>query len=225
MSASKCQISIAAALLVLSGLVCLYIHFTVVKELQLEVEQKKQEIKVENMLQAKRKQKQKPVVATTGNTQFMLQKLPTKPLLDQYILDLANAESISGAVIQSTVIQEGAGAVVPAGGMKEGKVTEAKLKPIPIVLSVEVKYTAYEQLQSFIDTMENMARITHVQSIDFKGREEIVSADMTQEPYKCTITLATYYVPAKELEQNVTQLELPSLCKDRSNPLEPQVCK
>jgi type IV pilus assembly protein PilO len=225
MNASKRQISIAVALLLLSGLVCLYIYFAVVKELQLEIEQAKQEIKVENTLQAKRKQKSKTVAANEGNTQFMLQKLPTRPLLDQYILDLTNAESISGVVIQSTVIQEGVGASVSAKGTKEGKITEAQLKPIPVVLNVEVKYTAYEQLQSFIDTVENMARITHIQGIDFKGREEIVSADMMQEPYKCTVTLATYYVPAKELDQDVSQFELPALCKDRNNPLEPQVCK
>ncbi|MFX3623028.1 MAG: type 4a pilus biogenesis protein PilO [Ectobacillus sp.] len=214
---SKKQLFLSFLAFVLMIFVFVYIYFAVVQPLHLEKEQLQQELAMQRVAVAGAKERPKSSEAGTQADYMLQKKLPVKPLVEQYMLDLEKAEGLSGVVILNVALQE------EDATTKTDKQTEAA---VPLTFKLVVKYTVYEQLQAFLKAVEEMPRITYVQGIQFKGREEIVSANARQEPYEGTLTVTTYYMPAlEELEEGAPKLELPPLCKDRTNPIEPQPCR
>lgn len=216
---SKKQLLLFMTGLLVAGLLFTYMYFAVLQPDQLNRKQLDEELKTEKAIQASSLQKKTADGASL--TDYMQKQLPVKPMLDQYILDLAKAEGLSGVTIQAVALQDTN--TVPASS--EQRKTANGAAPVPLMLTVEVKYDVYEQLQTFLKEVEELPRVTYVQGIDFKGREEILSPNTKQESYSCTLTLTTYYMPLKDLEKGTPDIELPPLCKERTNPIEPQSCK
>jgi type IV pilus assembly protein PilO len=213
---SKKQLLIFSAGIILLGLISVYVYFAVIQPAELKRDQANLDLKTERALQKSQSQKKTSDGGTL--TDYMQKQLPSLPLVDQYILDLTKAEEVSGVIIENAAFQDGAAPKETEKG--------ASSAPVPLTLNVEVKYDVYEQFYAFLKEVEDLPRITSVQNIDFKGRDEILSPDTKQNSYSSTLTLVTYYMPTvKDAEKRTSDLELPPLCKDRTNPIEPQVCK
>ncbi|WP_028399375.1 type 4a pilus biogenesis protein PilO [Ectobacillus panaciterrae] len=217
---SKKQLLLFMTGLLIAGLLFTYIYFALLQPVQLNRQQLNKELKTEKAIKANSLQK-KAADDGASLTDYMQKQLPVKPMLDQYILDLTKAEGLSGVTIQAVALQD----TNTVQASREQQKTANGAVPVPLMLTVEVKYDVYEQLQTFLKEVEELPRVTYVQGIDFKGREESLSPDAKQEPYSCTLTLTTYYMPLKDLEKGTPDIELPPLCKERTNPIEPQSCK
>ncbi|WP_379969038.1 hypothetical protein [Ectobacillus sp. sgz5001026] len=228
----------------------LLVYFVWIKPAELKVTQTEQQLKTEQLLLARVVQPGQTDKVSNGTSDFVLKQLPVKPLVDEYMLELTKAEGISGVTIRNITLQETAQTNGTANSTNTNGATgttttqsttnqtnntatqastnqkQATSAPVPITLNIDVQYNVYEQLQSFLKELEGMQRITYVQGIAFQGRDEVTQPNTKITPYHCILQIAVYYMPSmKDLEQGVPSIQLPPLCKNRSNPVEPQQCK
>lgn len=231
----------------------LAVYYVWIKPAELKVTQTEQQLKTEQLLLTKVTQTGQTDKASTGTSDIILKQLPVKPLVDQYMLELTKAEGISGVTIRNITLQETTQTTATTNSTGTTGTTgttssttqsttnqtststatqastnqkQAASTPVPITLNIDVQYNVYEQLHSFIKELEGVERITYVQGIAFQGRDEITQPNTKVTPYHCILQIAVYYMPSmKDLEQGTPSIQLPPLCKNRSNPVEPQQCK
>ncbi|WP_416825541.1 hypothetical protein [Ectobacillus polymachus] len=251
---SRNQLSIFFfSLLLMIGLYVL-VYFAWIKPADLKLSETEQELKSEQLLLAKTQQPVQTDKGNTGTSDIVQKQLPVKPLMDEYMLEIIKAEGISGVVLRNITLQDTpqttgnntntsnantSSANGNSGGNQAAQsntqsntnntnntTQKTTSTPVPITLNIEVQYNVYEQLQSFIKELEGLQRITYVQGISFQGRDEIVEPNMKTKPYNCILQVKIYYMPSmKDLEQSAPSIQLPPLCKNRTNPVEPQQCK
>lgn len=244
-SRNQLTIFLLSLLIIIGSYLAVYVVW--MKPAELKVTQTEQQLKTEQLLLTKVTQTGQTDQASTGTSDIILKQLPVKPLVDQYMLELTKAEGISGVTIRNITLQETTQTTAAANstgttGTTTGTTssatqsttkqtttstaTQAASAPVPITLNIDVQYNVYEQLHSFIKELEGMERITYVQGIAFQGRDEITQPNTKVTPYHCILQIAVYYMPSmKDLEQGTPSIQLPPLCKNRTNPVEPQQCK
>ncbi|HYK74641.1 MAG TPA: type 4a pilus biogenesis protein PilO, partial [Pseudoneobacillus sp.] len=187
-------------------------------------------------------QKQKSGLQGTidENTEFLQKRLPVKPLLEQFILDLEKAEIFSDSLIQqmnfgATGDEETNSTMDQALGLSykrndgtevsaeavEGEVAEplpSGVVKIPVNLSIQSP--SYFDLEKFLDTIENLDRIVTVESINFSGQPEITELQQEQQPITYQVTLSLYYLPGLvDLQNELPQIETGEPA-NKSNPLQ-----
>lgn len=244
-SRNQLTVFLLSLLIIMGSYLAVYVVW--IKPAELKVTQTGQQLKTEQLLLTKVTQTGQIDKASTGTSDIILKQLPVKPLVDQYMLELTKAEGISGVTIRNITLQETTQTSAAANstgttGTTTGTTssatqsttkqtttstaTQAASAPVPITLNIDVQYNVYEQLHSFIKELEGMERITYVQGIAFQGRDEITQPNTKVTPYHCILQIAVYYMPSmKDLEQGTPSIQLPPLCKNRTNPVEPQQCK
>jgi type IV pilus assembly protein PilO len=154
-------------------------------------------------------------------------KLPTKPLVDQFILDLEQAEVVSDSFISKISFENEEGVnnseeIEMSEGKKEENATSDPSLPKGIEknsVNLEVTSPSYYQLERFIETLEKLPRIVKVESISFTGSPEVTSANQSIEPLNYTLTVSIYYYPKlEELQKKIPELEIPEP-KMKTSPL------
>jgi type IV pilus assembly protein PilO len=154
-------------------------------------------------------------------------KLPTKPLVDQFILDLEQAEVVSDSFISKISFENEEGVndseeIEMSEGQKEENATSDPSLPKgieKISVNLEVTSPSYYQLERFIETLEKLPRIVKVESISFTGSQEVTSVNHSIEPLNYLLTVSTYYYPKlEELQKKIPELEIPEP-KRKTSPL------
>lgn len=231
---SKGQLLFLFGFLLVVTLCLVYTYFSYFQTIELQKEQLQSDLKLQNALLSKAKEETDAGQSDKSAASLLKEQLPTSPLVDQYMLDLEKAEGIAGLTIQNIVFQDTKQSLIVENEDDETKTDNTKQNttqqanasaPTVIKWTVDVKFDVYEQLQAFLKELEKMNRLTTIQNIEFSGRSEILSASVQQEPYTSIISLVTYYVPnAAESSKQAAEIDLPPLCKERTNPIETQVC-
>jgi type IV pilus assembly protein PilO len=155
------------------------------------------------------------------NTEFLQERLPVQPLIDQFILDLEKAELLSNSIILQIGFggesQTGEGTNSPEDSVTDGlevnndsvntdpqtgETLSTPVSTIPVSLTVESP--TYFDLEQFLHTLENLERIVTVESISFSGQSE---QQVPSAPINYQVSLSLYYMPGLDDLQN----ELPKI--------------
>ncbi|MFD1736029.1 LysM peptidoglycan-binding domain-containing protein [Bacillus salitolerans] len=92
-------------------------------------------------------------------------------------------------------------------------------------VNLTVESPTYFELEAFIAALENLPRITKIDSLTFAGIKEIVTTENKPEKLTYTLTVSTFYFPKlEELKSQLPPLEVPSPSQ-KVNPLVPVVPK
>lgn len=212
-----------------------------IQPLRSSVQQKETELENQQKLLAVVQSRDIKTTGELKESSVQLQKqIPVKPLIEQFIIDLEMAETVSNSqILQISFNDEGAAgtensaeptveqATPPADTTQnavegsEGVPKPAGIKEITLDLSIESK--SYFDLEKFIETLEGLDRIVEVKSIDFSGPPEVTSigADTGSEQSKTPfhLVLSIYYYPGLEdLEEELPEIETETPA-NKSNPL------
>lgn len=173
---------------------------------------------------------QKTAVKTSHQLQ---KKLPVLPLLEQVFLTLEKAEIVSNSVIESYKLRE----EDDASGSESGETTEIDLSEtnqqddgqtasdkekndaLPdhlksVTIDLTVNTTSYENLLTFLATIEKNERITTIDQISVQQPEEDETDVITYQ-----VTLSAYYAEGfQELEGEAPKAAVPE-AGGSNNPL------
>jgi type IV pilus assembly protein PilO len=201
------------------------------KQQSLETEQKLLEVVTQNKVD--------DTVKVVEDTRELQKKVPVKPLLEQFILDLEKAETVSRSVISSmsfsedaevtivtteapaenatTTDQSGATTQEAAATTTDQPTASNGLKKLTVSLNVESP--TYEDLEKFIETLESLKRIVVVESISYSGGEEITSLEQETVPLTYSLTISAYYLPTlDDLIAELPKIDAPAPA-NKKNPL------
>lgn len=243
---SKKETVILTLVILLSFAVISFFYFMLIKPEQETLRGVETKLVSEEALlagvEAKIENKQK--VDSEGTLQLQ-KKLPVDPLVEQFLLDLEKAETISGSFITSmdfgdenvetasTVVDD---YIEEAQGNenKEEEVEsdddEAKTEEIPegvkslsVLLTVEAP--TYFELEAFLSALEQSNRITMVDELNFSGNKEVITTEDVPDKLTYTVRVTTFYYPKlEELKEQLPSLDVPDP-SEKMNPLVPVVPK
>ncbi|WP_010678293.1 hypothetical protein [Bacillus timonensis] len=171
------------------------------------------------------------------NATALQKKVPIKPLLEQFLLNLEQAETVSNSFITSMTFNDdnnGATTTESIAEVENESVVESQnennadnheanlpagVKKLTAFLTVQSP--GYFELEQFIHSLENFERITKVEQIAFSGFPEIVSTNQGTDMLTTTLTISTYYYPdLEELIEFDPELDAPGP-SNKNNPLVP----
>ncbi|WP_442595249.1 type 4a pilus biogenesis protein PilO [Neobacillus sp. D3-1R] len=222
-------------------LLFIMLYFNYLQPLMADVDSRQQQLKAnEKLYETVQKQKSGLKGSIEENTEFLQQRLPVKPLMDQFILDLEKAEILSNSLIQSmsfgskgedetnsTMDQalgltyqrnDGTEVTEDAAESEISETLPSGIVKIPVNLSI--KSPSYFELEKFLDTVENLDRIVMVESINFSSQPEITDLQQEQVPLIYQVTLSLYYLPGLvDLQKELPQIETGEPANKR-NPLQ-----
>ncbi|RAP74743.1 hypothetical protein [Paenibacillus montanisoli] len=235
-----------ALLFVLLGVAFAMTYSFVIHAPSKELEQTKQQLEQEKQLLAavdERLVKQQGELQSTLNLQ---RKLPVEPLIDQYLLDLEKVELLSGSQLQNIGISEGDAAALFAnpnaaaaanvqtdtGGNQEAQGTTQEAQPQAeqtpdasavkrLTFSLSVNTPDYSHMLKFVKKLEELQRVSKIDSFSFTGGQESAGAVPGGSGMKFTVTVSTFYVSQMdELKNGLPWVEYPKPA-NKSNPLLP----
>jgi type IV pilus assembly protein PilO len=168
-------------------------------------------------------------------------KLPVEPVLEQFLLDLEKAETVSGSFITSMsfgeegtdeatnlveeYIQEAQGSTNAEEESVEENLTEdgipGGIERLTVNLTVEAP--SYFELEAFLKAIEETRRISKIDELSFSGNEEAISTNTRPEKLTYSLTISTFYYPRLvELKDQLPPLEIPNPSQ-KMNPLVPLI--
>ncbi|KMJ60306.1 hypothetical protein AB685_05685 [Bacillus sp. LL01] len=217
----------SCVLLIVLGIAGFYYLSYAPKEARAEQLQEEKRIE-EQLIQVLEQQEE--TANATGNTTVELQrKIPVTPYLEQLILELEKAEVLADSRILS--MSFGEGEFLPASNTleeyeniheeEEGTVQEEAylpegLKKLTVNLSVESD--VYEDLTTFLSSLEKLTRITQIESVSFSGQPEVTSTEQEMGPLTYSVTLSAFYHPElNDLMEDLPPLSVPEP-SNRTNP-------
>lgn len=222
-------------------------------------------IEIEEKLSASyEKRGQGSQTAIIQDSSELQKKVPVKPVLEQFLLDLEQAEVVSNSFISSmsfgnadmpiqnqdqaaqntngtTVAEQqdqqqsesgqqgpfsGAGQADEAAQIQNGATSASEqtkqdvTTPPPaelpagmkrLTVNMTVQSPDFYAMIKFLQTIEDLERITKIDSIAFVGKQEVTTLDQeTSKALTFTITLSTFYHPGlQELEDELPPFETP----------------
>ena len=194
-------------------LLFLLLYFSLLKPIQIETARLENDLATERQLlevvQSKVRQTQDQTVESTVELQ---KKVPVKPIVEQFLLDLEKAEVVSNSFITNM----GFGAVeVTDQSTSEEYVestqddnedeTKGENQPsaaiqLPqgikkLTVNLSVQSPDYYAMEQFINTLETQTRITQIENLAFSGQEEITSVEQEIGPIAFTLSVSTFYLP------------------------------
>lgn len=246
-SRQKITISLSLAVVLLVLIIGYYYWFRLLP-LKERVEGLTQSIKSEELQVSQLEKEPKSTgEALTDQTAFLQQKLPVAPLLDQFILDLEKAEISSGSLITSFTFNEkqsvsqneavsesenklaeelSADLSFQKDYTKDESASEPRKFFFPegierLTVSMIVEAHSYFELEAFIKAIEDLQRVTKIDSLAFTGNREVREAGKTVNKLIYSVTVSAFYYPAlEELKDQLPKYELPSPA-NKTNPLYP----
>ncbi|MEH7304947.1 hypothetical protein [Neobacillus drentensis] len=178
---------------------------------------------------------------STVDTSVLQNKVPVRPLQEQFILDLEKAENVSNSKISAMSFSKDTDASSTSNQMNTENTNAAQtstdpndanssienkqkaptvpegLKKLSVQLSVESP--TYEDLEKFIETLESLQRIVVVEAITYSGGEEITSLSQTEQSISYSLTASAFYMPGLEdLEDELPEIDAPEPA-NKDNPL------
>ncbi|WP_342474966.1 type 4a pilus biogenesis protein PilO [Weizmannia sp. FSL K6-0777] len=160
----------------------------------------KSEQQVLSSLQSK---KQQSPELQLGNVVSLMRKIPAKPLAEQVLLQFRMAEALSGSRITETDAQQDSAGTsgseeatqsttsgTSSGTQQKTDVLPAGVKKLSYTLKVESD--SYKSMKTFLQTIENLPRITVIESLNFSPGEGAPGSSGLQY----TVTVSTFYYPA-----------------------------
>ncbi|KPB05533.1 hypothetical protein [Bacillus sp. CHD6a] len=203
----------SCVLLIVLGIAGFYYLSYAPKEVRAEQIQQEKAIE-EQLIQVLEQQEETAQV--NGSTTVELQrKIPVTPFLEQLILELEKAEVLSDSTIVN--MSFGEAEFVPASTtleeyetmhdeevetVEEEAYLPEGLKKVTVNLSVESE--VYEDLSTFLSSLESLTRITQIESVNFTGQPEVTSTEQELQPLTYSVTLSAFYHP--ELEDLIEEL-------------------
>jgi type IV pilus assembly protein PilO len=230
-------------------LVIVYGQFLKLTPLKSDVSMKEQSLNTEQkLLEVVTQKKVDETTQVVEDTRELQKKVPVKPLLEQFILDLEKAEIVSKSVISSMSFTKDADVVLatetPADqagatgqetatppaqtGEATQEAADASGQPAAapvsnglkkLSVSLSVESPTYEDLEKFIKTLESLERIVVVETISYTGGKEITSLDLELEKLQYSITVSAYYLPTlDDLIAELPKIDAPAPA-NKKNPL------
>lgn len=228
-------------------LLIVFAQFIKLTPLKSDVNMREQSLKTEQkLLEVVTQNKVDDTAKVVEDTRELQKKVPVKPLLEQFILDLEKAENVSNSVISSMSFSKDAEVtIVTTETTTENTTTDQStttaqeapttqetpastdqatappasngLKKLSVSLSVESP--TYEALEKFIKTLESLERIVVVESISYSGGKEITTLEQEKEPLAYSLTISAYYLPTlDDLVAELPKIDAPEPAK-KKNPL------
>lgn len=216
----------SCVLLIVLGIVVFYYLTYAPKEARATQLQEEKRIE-EQLIQVLEQQEE--IATATGNTTVELQrKIPVTPYLEQLILELEKAEVLSDSKIvnmsfgegeflpASTTLEEYENMHEEEGVIQEETYLPEGLKKVTVNLSVESE--VYEDLTTFLTSLESLTRITQIESLSFSGQPEVTSTEQELEALTYSVTLSAFYHPElNDLVDDLPPLSVPEP-SNRTNP-------
>jgi type IV pilus assembly protein PilO len=205
-------------------LIFVFVYFQYLQPLKTTFQNKENQFhSAQQSYQAILSQQTEDTDAVVENSQFLQRRLPVEPLLNQFILDLEKAETMSNSLILNMGFgeqekDEETESTALFGLEEQSESTNSEvttdnalptgINKISVTLSIQSQ--SYFDLEKFIETIENSDRIVTVESINFSGASEVTSIDQVGQsiqPLNYQVLLTLYYMPGLEDLQN----ELPKV--------------
>ncbi|MBW8350204.1 hypothetical protein K0H71_12220 [Bacillus sp. IITD106] len=152
----------------------------------------------------------------TVESSFSLQKkVPVKPLMDQFILDIEKAETVSNVFIKDMGITEGDQPIDEGqeqseiSMQEENKDQPSKLEKVTVSLSLDAEN--YFDFEAFLKYLESQSRIVQVEQISVEAPGERIHADEENQPLHFNVTISAFYFPElKDLIDQVPKMDSPA---------------
>jgi type IV pilus assembly protein PilO len=213
-------------------------YFIFIQPLKTNVQQKETELETQQKLLEVFETREIETPVELAQSSVNLQKhIPVKPLLEQFIIDLEMAETVSNSQILSVSFSdEGTGetettpttdtTTQATGDTDTGTTNESQtiqkpegIKEITIDLMIESE--SYYDLEKFIETLEKLDRIVEINSVSFSGPAEISSVGTGTDQTKTSfsLSLSIFYFPKlQDLVEELPEIETEPPA-NKSNPL------
>jgi type IV pilus assembly protein PilO len=207
--------------ILISILIYLFVYFNFLQPLKTNLKSLDNQYKMaEQSYESVINQKTDVKETVIENSQYLQKRLPVEPLLNQFILDLEKAETMSNSLItnmsfgtgnegnQSNVDEEGQ---TLEQNEANTDLTNESVQPAgieKITVNLLIQSPSYFDLEKFIDTIENLERIVTVESINFSGSSEVTSLGELQQPLNYQVSLTLYYMPGLEdLQKDLPKID------------------
>lgn len=215
-----------------------------------KLEQLNQSIETEEKILASFENKQPSKSKIYQDSRVLQQKVPVKPIVEQFILDIEKAEIVSKSFIKTMSFSDAD--ITPEqqqaenngqatdnhsnneNGTNESQNEKSGEHAVPnqpsgsfpegmkrVIVNLSVESPDYYAMESFLQTIEDLERITKIDSLSFSGPEERTSLEGIDEEEKLTysLTISTFYHPGlEELYEEVPPFDIPEP-GHKTNPL------
>lgn len=171
---------------------------------------------------------------TFESTETLQKEIPVQPLVEQLLLDIEKAETLSGSLVSNmdfsdSEIEEKSAEetlVESLEANEEGTTEQEKEKtniPMPagmkkttVVLTVQSP--DYFSMEKFIQSLESEKRIILVENLQINGQDEIISTVQEKPVIETEITISAFYMPAlTDLIEQLPKMEVPNT-SNKKNP-------
>ncbi|WP_050615925.1 GspMb/PilO family protein [Bacillus testis] len=209
-SLSKKQMLIVVGASLLAAIVIAVLFFWKVYPMQNSIVLKEQELRNQENVVAALQSKAKPVQEVSFEKSTQLQKkLPVKPLVQQIVMNIEKAETISNSFVQNMSFSEDG-----TGGEGESNTVSAAQPGVEglqkMTVTLNVQSPTYKELNAFLSTIEGMQRILTIDNLTFTGEEEVTSIEQSAAPLDYSLTVSAYYAPAlQDLEKDLPAMDKP----------------
>ncbi|MEH7123953.1 pilus assembly protein PilO [Bacillus sp. JJ1532] len=214
-------------------LIFLGIYFLYIQPLRSTLASKQRELQTEEQLLAVIESQIKKTDSNTyEGTEALQKKIPVKPLVEQLLLDIEKAETVSGSFVSNMEFstdekEEDAQGETNDSILEESSTNQeeeensnipmpAGMKKTTVLLTV--KSSNYFEMEKFIESLESENRIILVETLNIFGQDEIVSTDQEKQTIESEITISAFYMPAlTDLRDQLPKMEVPKT-SDKKNP-------
>ncbi|WP_377888304.1 hypothetical protein [Alkalihalobacillus sp. R86527] len=234
-------LTVVGLLILVFGVTMYYLYGVVPKKqevlrLEKQVEQNEELI---TLLQAKEDEK-----VDAFDTTLLQRKVPVKPLVDQFILDLNRAELVSKSNIHKLDFSDDAlntaefsdandGEGEKAGSEEENSEetntdgTNVPKEPVvalpegiqAVDVSMEMSSDNYPSLRKFLLSIEELPRMALISGLTFSGKSESLDTEESEPDVAYVANVATFYIPTlTDLAEQTPSIDYPEP-SDKENPL------
>ncbi|WP_223702927.1 pilus assembly protein PilO [Sutcliffiella deserti] len=202
---------------------------------QAKIDQKRQEINIEEQLIQVLDQQLASESANLVNTMELQRKIPVTAYIEQLILELEKAEVLSNSQIinmtfgdadftPSTTLDEyiESNTTLTDEEMEEQEQEQQDaylpegLKRVTVNLSVQSN--DYEDLTLFLESLESLTRVIQIESVAFTGQPELTSVTQNFDPLNYSVQLSAFYHPElTDLIEDLPPISVPEP-SNKTNP-------
>jgi type IV pilus assembly protein PilO len=212
-----------------------FIYFIFIQPLQTSIQNKQMELSNQQKLLEVIESRDIESSGELAESSVKLQKqVPVEPMLEQFIIDLEMAETVSNSQILSiNFSDEGVEELEtpvteqpaqPTEGTQSTVTNPVIVKPEgikEITLDLAIESDSYFDLEKFVDTLEKLDRIVEINSVNFSGPPEVSSVGTGTDQTKTSfsLSLSIFYFPKlQDLVEELPEIETEPPA-NKSNPL------
>ncbi|WNS74461.1 pilus assembly protein PilO [Bacillus sp. DTU_2020_1000418_1_SI_GHA_SEK_038] len=207
------------------------LYFLYIQPLKTTLANKQRELQTEEqLLSVIENQIKETGTDTFESTEALQKEIPVQPLVEQLLLDIEKAETVSGSLVSnmdfsdSELEEESAEETQETDDEETAEKADEKpsipmpagMKKTTVVLTV--KSADYFSLEKFIQSLESETRTIIVENLQIYGQDEIISADQEKLAIETEITISAFYMPTlTDLIDQLPKMEVPNT-SNKKNP-------